>query len=263
MKRSVTMLLVLLAAAPAYAGPPLITDDAGTVEVGKLELELDGACSFDRDRAGGVTTDGSSTDTLLKVSTGLSQDLGLSVSLPYTASARVEQNNRLVSSVDGLGDTLVELKYDFARLSGITFAVKPALLAPTGRYGAGLSEGRWQFGTTLIATREFHDGAYALHANLAYWHHGYRTEEVRAANRGDLWSGSLAAEARLFPGLTGVLDLGLATTQDKSASELSAYALTGLRYAVSEYLDLDAGIKLGLTEPEDDVSLLYGLVIKF
>ncbi len=264
MRQIAVMLLVLVVAAPAaYAGPPLITDDAGTVEVGRLELELDGATGFDHDRDAGGTIDRSSTDTLLKVSTGLYRDLGLAVSLPYTASARVRQGDQLISNVDGFGDTLVELKYDVARLAGITFALKPALLAPTGRYGAGLSEGRWQFGSTLIATREFNDGAYALHANLGYWHHSYRTEEARAANRGDLWSGSLAGEARLLAGLTAVADVGLATTQDTSTSELSAYALTGLRYAVSDHLDLDAGIKVGLTKPVDDISLLYGLVIKF
>ena len=39
--------------------------------------------------------------------------------------------------------------------------------------------------------------------------------------------------------------------------------LTGARYEFDEHLDINAGIKLGLIEPEDDVSILYGLVLKF
>jgi len=34
------MSLLLWSVATVYAGPPLITDDAGTVDVGKVEIEL-------------------------------------------------------------------------------------------------------------------------------------------------------------------------------------------------------------------------------
>jgi hypothetical protein len=63
--------------------------------------------------------------------------------------------------------------------------------------------------------------------------------------------------------LFAVAELGLATTADKSTAELSACATTGARYEINDFLDINAGIKLGLTKPEDDVSILYGLVLKF
>ena len=86
---------------------------------------------------------------------------------------------------------------------------------------------------------------------------------MRDGNRNNLWSGSLAGEAKLFKDFIAVADFGLATTQDKGTDTLTSYALAGFRYEVNEHLDLDAGVKFGLTRPEDDVAVLYGLVLKF
>lgn len=157
----------------------------------------------------------------------------------------------------------VELKYAFAELAGISFAVKPSIIMPTGKYSAGLSEGRWQFGTTLIATKELEDGKYALHANQGYEHHDYRTEEVKKSTRSDLWSGSIAGEAEVAKGLIVVVDLDLATNTDKASNEFPVYILAGARYEINDHLDINFGFKLGLTKPEDDLAALYGIVLKF
>jgi outer membrane putative beta-barrel porin/alpha-amylase len=260
---TVTICFALLTAGSALAGPPLITDDAGTVDVGKAEIELNGSSPYDKDITAGVTTKNNTLDTEIKITTGLYKNLGISLAIPYTVSARVVEDGQLVSKAEGLGDMTAELKYAFTELAGVTFAIKPSIIMPTGRYNAGLSEGRWQLGTTLIATREFEEGKYALHANLGYEHHTYRTDEVRNSTRSSIWSGSIAGETRLVKGLIAVLDFGLATNTDKESTELPVYALTGLRYEISDNLDINAGVKLGLTEPEDDVTVLYGLVLKF
>jgi len=253
----------LMTAGSAFAGPPLATDDAGTVDVGTVEIELNGSYTYDKESAAGVTTKSSTSDAEMKITTGLCKNLGISLAIPYTISERVKEDDRLVGNADGFGDMTVELKYAFAELAGVSFAVKPSVIMPSGRYGAGLSKGRWQFGTTLIATREFDEGAYALHANLGYEHHGYRNDEVRESTRGNLWSGSIAGEAKLMKGLTAVLDFGVATNPDKGSNDLPVYALAGARYEINDHLDANAGVKLGLTSPEEDVSVLYGLVLKF
>ena len=260
---TIALSLALLTAAAAWAGPPLATDDAGTVDVGKVEIELNGSYSHDKETTNGVTAKNTTTDSEVKITTGLYKNLGISLAIPYTFSRRTHEDGQLVGDSNGLDDMTVELKYAFAELAGITFAVKPTIIMPTGRYGAGLSEGRWQFGGTLIATREFADGAYALHANLGYEHHDYRTEDAKASTRSNLWSGSIAGEAEVAKGLFAVADFGLGTTADTSTSELSAYALTGVRYEITDYLDINAGVKFGLTKPEDDVTALYGVVLKF
>ena len=255
--------LALLTANAALAGPPLATDDAGTVDVGKVEVELNGSYTHDRETAFGVTTKCSRADAELKVSTGLYKNLGVSLAIPYNINERVKEDGQPVSREDGFGDMTLEIKYAFAELSGISFAIKPAIIMPSGEYKNGLSEGRWQFDTTLIATKEFADGTYALHANLGYGHHSYRDSAVRDTTRSDLWSGSIAGEAEVAKGLIAVAELGLATTADKSTAQLSACATTGARYEINDFLDINAGIKLGLTTPEDDVSILYGIVLKF
>ncbi len=257
------MALLVTTSSQVYAGPPLATDDAGTVEVGKVEIELNGGYTFDKESANGVTTKNSTADAEMKITTGLYKNLGISLAVPYTISERVKEDDQLVSKNDGFGDMTVELKYAFAELGGVNFAIKPSIILPTGKYSAGFSEGRWQFGTTLIASKEFQDGKYALHANLGYEHHSYRNEDVRAASRSDIWSGSIAGEVKAMDKLTVVADFGLATSVDNSTNEVPVYTLVGARYEITENLDINAGVKLGLTKPEDDVSVLYGLVLKF
>lgn len=263
MKRIVAvMLLSFVMTATAYAGPPLITDDAGTVDVGKVEIEQNSSYIHDKESVNGISVRRVVFDSESKLTTGLYKNLGISLTIPCTFSDRAKDGN-LTNNVNGFGDMTVELKYAFAELAGITFAVKPSVTMPTGKYSAGLSEGRWQFGGTLIASREFNDGTYALHSNLGYGHHDYRTDDARACNRSDIWFGSFAGEAKILNGFTAVAELGLSTTQDSASKELTSFAQVGARYEVNEHLDIDAGLKLGLTKPEDDLTMHYGIVLKF
>lgn len=254
---------VALGGQNSFAGPPLLTDDAGIVDVGHLEVELNGSYAYDSDRLSGERVRGELFDGEVKLSTGVLKNVGVSLALPYTFSQRERIDGELTESSEGFGDMLFELKYVFFEQDGLALTLKPTVLIPTGRYGAGLSEGRWQPGVALIASQEFMDGKYALHANLGYEHHDYRTSEARAENRSDLWSASLAGEAKVLNKLTAMLDFGLARAGDTSTSTPAAYALTGARYELTEHIDLDCGVKVGLTKPEDDVAALYGIVLKF
>ena len=254
---------LIMTATPALAGPPLVTDDAGIVDRSHLEVELNGAYVHDSERTPGAKIRHTTGGGEIKLTTGISKNVGVSLTTPYTFSDRERINGDLVGSASGFGDMLLELKYVVYDRDGLALTLKPTLLIPIGRYGAGLSEGRWQPGVTLIATKEFHDGAYALHANAGYERHDYRTEKARAENRGDLWSVSLAGEDRITGNLTAMLDFGVARSGDRSTSTPAVYALAGARYEVNKFLDIDCGIKAGLTKPEDDVAALYGIVLKF
>lgn len=256
----VVLCLALLTATSTLAGgPPLITDDAGTVDVGKVEIELNGSYTDDKEAQHGITAKHASTDTEMKISTGLYRGVGISMAVPYTINAREESGGVPVNNTDGFGDLSLEIKYAFAEVAGINLAVKPGLTFPTGK--TGLSDEHLQYAVTLIAGREFADGTYALHANIGYEYHSYVTEDI--AGRHNLWSGSVAGEMKLLKGLTGIVDFGLSTNPDKGSNVPPVYALSGVRYEISEHLDINAGVKLGLTKPEDDLSLRYGLVLKF
>lgn len=251
----VSLSLALLTAAPALAGAPLATDDAGTIDAGAVEIAIGGSYTYDRN---GAETR-SATDAELCLGAGLYKDLSMSVAIPYLISERVREDGALTGTSDGFGDMTVDLKYAFAEAGGIALAIKPAITIPTG--AADLTDGRWQLGATLIATREFAEGAYALHANLGYQRHNCRADAV--GTRNDLWSGSLAGEMEIMKGLFAVADFGLGTNPEKAADDLPAYALTGIRYGINDHLEVNAGVKLGLTPSEDTVSALYGLVLKF
>ena len=106
----VALSLALLTANTALAGPPLATDDAGTVDVGKVELELNGSYTHDKERAFGVTTKCSRADAELKVTTGLYKNLGVSLAIPYNINERVKENDQLVGRADGFGDMTLEIK---------------------------------------------------------------------------------------------------------------------------------------------------------
>lgn len=251
--------IALLTSGSALAGPPLITDDAGTVDAGKVESELNGSYSEDSEAQHGISAKSTSTDAEVKISIGLARGLGISIAVPYTISAREKIDGVLAGNTDGFGDLAVELKYAFAEVAGINLAIKPGLALPTGK--TGLSDEHLQYTAVLIASREFDNGTYALHANLVYEYHSYLSTDV--AGRRNLWSGSVAGEAKLIKGLTGILDFGLAANPDKGSGTPLVYGLTGARYEVSEHLDVNAGIKVGLTKPEDDLAILYGMVLKF
>jgi len=257
---TLALCFALTTAGTALAGPPLATDDAGTVDVGKVEIELNSSYGYDKHTADGSTTKTTTVDGEVKITTGLYKDLGISLAIPYLFNERSSVDGD-VSNVDGFGDMTLEVKYTFAELGGVALAIKPSVIMPTGKYSASLSEGRWQFGSTLIATKEFADGKYALHANLGYEYHHYREDD--GSQRRNLWSGSIAGEAEVAKGLFAVADFGLATNPDKTSNELPVYALTGLRYEINDHLDVDAGIKFGLTKPETDLAAVYGLVLKF
>lgn len=261
-RTAIALALILLTAAPVLAASPLATDDAGTVDPGRVEVEFNGSYVHDRQKSVGGSTSSSSTDLEAVVTAGLCRNLDISLAIPYTVTAR-ERVNGTTTSMDGFGDMSLEVKYTLGEAVGIGFAVKPLVILPTGRYGAGLSEGRWQFGGTLIASRLFEEGKYALHADLGYEYHHYRTGDVRAATRSNHWSGSVAGEAEVARGLFAVAEVGLSSNPEKGQTELPVYGLTGGRYELTPFLDLHGGIRFGLTEPEDDLGVLYGIIFKF
>jgi len=251
----VSLSFTLLTIASALAGAPLATDDAGTIDVGKLEIGISGSYMNNKEDATKTT----SHDAELSLGTGIYKNLGISVALPYNLSTREKDSGVLVGKDDGFGDMSVDVKYSFAEVEGVNLAIRPGVVLPTGK--SSMTEDHLQFATTLIATKEFGDGAYAMHANFGYEYHTYK--DSNEGMRRNLWSASLAGEAELAKGLIAVVDFGLASNEDNASNNLPAYALAGARYEINDNLEVTAGVKLGLTKPEDDISALYGLLMKF
>lgn len=75
-------------------------------------------------------------------------------------------------------------------------------------------------------------------------------------------SGNAGKVVLVGNGVTAVLDFGVATNPDKRSNGLPVYALVGARYEINELLDINGGVKRGLTRPENDIEVLYGLTLK-
>jgi len=252
--------VVLLTAGTALAAHPLITDDTGTQGKGKFQLEVNGEYGDDSETTFGVKAGekGGALETVF--SAGLIDSADLVFAVPYEWS-RTKENGIPTSDSDGIGDLSLELKWRFFEKSGFSLAVKPSVTLPSGNEDKGLGSGKVGFGATLIATQEF--DPFAVHLNLGYFHARFKQWEDQVANRSDIWSASIAGTAEVMEGLRLAANVGLETNPDKTSDTPPAFALAGAIYSLTGYLDLDLGVKVGLTKPETDVSLLAGVAVRF
>jgi len=264
---TITALAVsMLYSVPAIAGPPLLTNDAGVVDVGNVEIELNFMHAYDKEKQGGERVKRQAHEGEVKVTTGLYENLDAAIAVPYTFMERERVDGALEGKAEGFGDMTLEFRYKLEDVGGIDFAINPFVTMPTGKYSAGLSSDRWHPGLKLIATKEFEDGKYALHANIGYEHRSYKDADDKAELRRNFFSASVAGEAEVLDSFFWVADFGLETTEIKKgygSTTMPVYGLTGFRYEINDLIDVNAGVKVGLTKPEDDVALVYGLMLKF
>jgi hypothetical protein len=256
------MALISLSAQTVSAGL-LLTDNADPVEVRHLEVEINGTYQSDDEKSAGVLTSTSSAAADLTLTAGIAPCLDMAVVLPYTFDGHEEVDGKLTSRVEGFNDMTVDLKYQFLDLDGVRLALKAGGILPTGNSSDGLSDGRPGFGTKLIATKEFHEGTVAFHANAGYQQHDYRYSSVRESTRNQIYSFSAACEAQMSKRFKIALDSGLSTNPDKRSSTPPAYALAGAKYELGTAVEAYAGLEIGLTKPAADLIARYGFVLKF
>jgi len=247
---------LVLAAGPAHAAHPLVTDDAGTLGAGAVQIEATGEFGRDRETADdGTTLETRSSEAALTLTYGLTDSLDFVVAAPYQWLS-VHENDALAGRESGLSDMSLDLKWRFFEKDGWAMALKPGVILPAGDDEKGLGSGRAGYRLFFISTGEMEP--WAFHLNL-----GYIRNENGAGDRKDLWHASAAAEVGLIENLKAVANVGIGTNPAAGSSIDPAFALGGLIYEFSEKVSLDAGVKFGLTVPETDVSYLVGLTFKF
>lgn len=251
---------VMVAAGSAFGAHPLITDDTGTQGKGKFQVEVTGEYGHDSERELDVRSKENSGSLETVFSAGVMDSIDLVLAVPYEWS-RVKENDLLSTDTDGLGDVSLELKWRFFEHSGFSLAFKPAVSFPSGNTDKGLGAGKVGYGATLIATQEL--DPFAVHLNLAYSHTPFKLEEDKDANRRDIWHASIAGTAKVMEGLQLVANVGLETNPDKTSNTSPVFCVAGAIYSVTEWLDVDFGVKVGITKPETDVSMLAGLAVRF
>lgn len=246
--------LVLGTAFPLHAGVPFESDDAGTVEVGAVEVEYAGSWLEDRE-AGSAKR---SHDGELSLTTGISKRGDVGVTIPYTFQEKVSEGG----TSKGFGDISVGMKYRFAEMGGLSFAVAPSLTLPTGDTTEGRSEKAWIPGVTLIMTHEMGESG-AIHANAGYSRYFYTDDAVDDSSNNDALFFSLALEGKVTKAFSAGVEAGTANPLEKGNGTWNSFALVGCSYTVREGFDLNAALRFGLNKGEDDYTILYGATVTF
>lgn len=255
--------LVLVTTGASFAAHPLITDDTGTQGKGNVQMEFIGEYGYDKED--GVTTRTVEFPTVPVLSYGMTDTVDLVLGLPYqyvrTKIDATDTDPGSRTSVKGIGDAVLEVKWRFYDRDGLSLALKPGITLPAGDEDRGLGAGRMSAGAVLITTKAA--GDWKFHLNLSYSYSDYARQEDRDANRRGIWHASAATEYELIKGLRAVGNIGVERNPDKTSNTHPAFVLGGFIWSVTERLDVDAGIKGGLNKPETDRSLLAGVTVRF
>jgi hypothetical protein len=242
--------IFLFTASRAFAAHPLITDDAGTVGKNKVQVELNSEYSYDKQD--GVKT--KTTEVAATLTYGILGNLDIVLGAPYQW-IRVK-DPETSTHVNGIGDMTLEAKWRFLEYEGFSLAVKPGLIFPTGKEEDGLGSGRVGYSVYLITTKELKP--FAFHLNL-----GYIRNENKGEDEKNIWHASLAGEVEVVKDLKAVANIGIERNPVRDSNVHPAFILGGLIYTISEHVDVDLGIKGGLTKPEVDYAILGGLTFHF
>lgn len=250
-------MLILLSAGPGFAAHPLVSDDAGILGKGAVQIELIGDIGYDNETAGGSTTkaNGAQIATTIGVGVGDKADLTFGMTRPWgsgdTDGASFNDAGRM--------DFSLTIKCQVYEHDGFSIAVKPQL---GYSYAVGVkNDYTMSYGAALVLSKELEP--FTFHLNTGYTYNDHSQAVVRAASRTSIWSFSLAAVYELVKDLKLAVDFGAAANEVKAVSEMPVFGLGGLIYTVNRNLDLGSGLKVGLTKPETDLTGTFGVTIKF
>lgn len=236
--------------AVSHAAHPLITDDTGTQGKGKFQLELNS--EFSHEDEDGAIEEAFKLASVLTY--GLADTVDIVLGIPYQHVRLKEDGAK--QTENGLSDISLEFKWRFYEKDGLSLALKPGITLPAGDEDKGLGAGQFTSSVFFIITKEVEP--WAFHLNL-----GYIRNENKADERKNLWHASVAAAYGLAEKLTLVGNIGIERNTDRNVNTHPAFVLGGLIYSLSDNLDIDFGVKAGLSRPETDYSVLAGLAWRF
>lgn len=251
-----------------WAAHPFITDDTGTQGKGNWQLELQ-AEQIRADRTadagtGPVRQESKSTVFTPVLTYGVLENLDIALGL-NRVEERVTENGAVVEDLSGMGDSSIELKWRFYDADGLSLALKPGVVLPTGDEDKGLGNGKTSWGINLITTYE--TKPWAIHGNVAYSHVSYKLPQDEAANRSDLWRVSAGAAYSVGEDLRLVGEAGVRTNQAKDdpflPGDTGRFAMAGLIYSPTDKVDLDIGYRKGLNDAEPDWTVLIGATFRW
>ena len=251
-------ILLLLSSGTSFAAHPLVTDDAGALGKGVVQIELNGDISTDKETADNSTTKTSGAQIATTFGVGVTDKIDLYVGFKRPWGSRDVDGSSFNNA--GSVDFSFVMKWQVYEHEGFSIAVKPQL---GYSYAAGATEDDHtvSYGASLIFSKELEP--FAFHLNAGYTYNDYNLAAIRDARRNSIWSFSLATTYEVIKNLKLVADFGASTNKDKAVNDMPFFGLVGVIYTVNKNLDLSSGIKIGLTKPETNLTGTFGVTVKF
>ncbi len=235
---------VLVFSGPALAFYPLTGED--TLFHGRDGREIEGGLDYNVSKEG---PDRYSTGVFSRLTYGLWDELDLMVTVPWQG-----WNSKGISE-SGLGDVLLEAKFQAGQRSGWTFAMKPGFSLPAGDEAKSLGAGEgglWLYGIAGKAR-----GPWQFYLNA-----GYMLNRNSVHEEEHLLKGSAAAGLKVLPDILVTAALTAETNKNERAHSHPVTSVFGLVWSPYATLDLDAGVKAGLNRSSDDFGLLAGMTLR-
>jgi len=237
--------LLFLFTSYALAARPLTTDDAYTVEKGKVQVET----GFDFARQDNHDREFSPSVTLTY---GLLERMDVEVGSAYlfVNPAEGEKEN-------GLGDTALKIKYRLVDQKDWvpSFAISGTLKIPTASESKGLGSGKTDININTVFTWNV-SKKWQLHVNLGYTFIG----ESRAK---DEFNYSLAGQFAVSDKWALVGEVVGVNNFNGRKRDDPLSGLLGIQHTFSDTLVWDAGVGIGMNKAAPDFRLTTGLTIFF
>lgn len=236
------------------------TESPYTVDAGHVQIELDFAnYTRDRDRSEGADTRSESFGLVpfnLKLGLTNSTDLQLIVE-PYVRQTVRDRSAGSRERVSGFGDVTLRLKHNLWGNDGgrTALAVMPFVKLPTNSN---------DIGNDAVELGLIVPLAIAVSEGIGI---GLMTEvDILEESDGSGYAPSFINTATIAFDLTDRLGLYTELFTERSTERGARWAVTGdtgLTYAISENIQLDGGINIGLTDAADDLNIFIGLSRRF
>ena len=241
---------------------PDTTESPFTLDAGHVQLEMSVVdYMYDRHNDGGVTTRAFAVAPLL-IKVGLTNSIDLQLGLdPYTNVRTEDRATGENERISGFGDTTVRLKVNLfgndstKETCGWALAVMPFVTFPTARDGLGADD--VEGGLIVPAAVELCDGwGLGLMAEIDVIRSGDDDRYVFDFVHTATLAYDLCEEVGFYVEYAGFLSLN-------DEEDYRAYFDTGLTYALSGDVQLDLGIRVGLTEAADDFGVFTGVSLRW
>jgi Putative MetA-pathway of phenol degradation len=236
-------------------GRPDKTENPFTIDAGRFSVEADlFVYTQNIDRANDTFTE-SYNYLVPNLKVGLTNNIDLQVATGLFNVVKTKVGNQPTQTVSGLGDTTVKLKFNLWGNDGgkTAFGIVPFMKIPTNQNGLGNDS--IEGGLIL-----------PLAINLSdTWDVGLQTEfDLNKDSTNTKYNVSFANSVSLGHKLSDKWSTYFELYTNTGAEKgFAATFDTGLKYLLTEDIQLDAGINLGLTEAADAFQPFVGMSIRF